>query len=200
MSPVLGLVAEMTALDVGGPRTRSRAGRDWSYPAMPVWAGVSGAATLVAVASSLVSVGAGVLVAVVGFGAVVGVADVVWRRIPNAVCVSMAVLAVGFGLVFDSVLLSSVAIGALGTCAPVLVFHLINPTWVGFGDVKYLAALGALLGVLYWPAGMVVLWVASVAAVLSRPWVPSAWRRAVPLGFWLSVASVPVVVVVLVVQ
>jgi hypothetical protein len=47
---------------------------------------------------------------------------------------------------------------------------------------------------------MVVLWVASVAAVLSRPWVPPAWRRAVPLGFWLSVASVPVVVVVLVVQ
>lgn len=190
----------MTALDVGGPATRSGAWPDRSYLAMPVWVGVSLAATLVAVASSLVSVGVGVLVAVVGFGVVVGVADVVWRRIPNAVCVSMAGLAVGFGLVFESVVLSSVAIGALGACGPVLVLHLVNPTWVGFGDVKYLAALGALLGVVYWPAGMVVLWVASVAAVLSRPWVPAAWRRAVPLGFWLSVAAVPVVVVVLVVQ
>lgn len=125
---------------------------------------------------------------------VVGWADVTLRRIPNVACASLATFAVVVGVFVGSSGLASVAVGALVTALPFLVLHVIEPAWVGFGDVKLLAAVGAALGLLSPVAGLSAAWLAGVAALIGRPFVPDAWRRSVPFGFWLSLMSVPVAV------
>lgn len=85
-------------------------------------------------------------------------------------------------------------IGAAVTALPFAVLHLINPRWVGFGDVKLLAVLGGTLGLLSPGLGLAVLWLAGIAVIATRPWVPDAWRQSIPFGFWLSVCSVAVAV------
>ena len=63
-------------------------------------------------------------------------------------------------------------IGAAVTALPFAVLHLINPRWVGFGDVKLLAVLGGTLGLLSAGLGLAALWLAGVAVMVTRPWVP----------------------------
>ncbi len=86
-------------------------------------------------------------------------------------------------------------VGVAVTALPFAVLHLIDPRWVGFGDVKLLVVLGGTLGLLSAGLGLAVLWLAGIAVMLTRPWVPDAWRQSVPFGFWLSVCSVPVSVI-----
>lgn len=131
-----------------------------------------------------------VLAVLVPAAGVVAWWDVELRRIPNAVSLALVVVAAVCAVGFDEVSWASVGVGLVLTAGPLLVLHLLDPSWVGFGDVKFLAALGAVFGVVYWPAGMAVLWGACVLALMSRPFVAASWRRSVPFGFWSSFAAV----------
>lgn len=163
-----------------------------NFPSQRWWAGVVVLGGVPCAAFLAISVewftAAVVVVASVG----VGWADVRWRRIPNAVTASLVIVAMLFGAVSSEAKLVDVGVGALLTCVPALGLHLVNPRWVGFGDVKLLFAVGAILGVLWWPAGVGVLWLAMAAALVSRPFVPASWRRSIPFGLWVSAAAAPV--------
>ncbi len=83
-------------------------------------------------------------------------------------------------------------IGSLAVGVPLLAFHLASPCSMAFGDVKYAAAIGGLLGVVGTDAGdrvflaMTALTAASAGAVLGALAVRS---RQVPFGPWLFVGT-----------
>jgi hypothetical protein len=137
--------------------------------------------------------GTAVMAMVLGCSAVAW-SDVKYRRIPNAVVAAMVLAATAGTALSESASVGTVVAGAVSASLTLLVLHLMNPRWVGFGDVKFSFAVGCLLGLLWWPVGVAVLWLASFAAVVSRPFVPNEWRRSVPFGFWLAVAAVPVTI------
>jgi leader peptidase (prepilin peptidase)/N-methyltransferase len=135
------------------------------------------------------------VVAVLGCSAVVvGWTDARLRRIPNVMCGSLVAFALAAVVLVDEAMPVGSLIGATVTALPFAVLHLISPRWVGFGDLKLLAVLGGTLGLLSAGLGLAVLWLAGVAVMVTRPWVPDAWRQSIPFGFWLSVCSVPVAV------
>lgn len=151
----------------------------------------------VALAVSMVSVSLAVVVVLSGSAVVVGYCDVVWRRIPNVVCGALVGFAVVVAVVTGSGSSSvGVGVGAAMTCAPFLVVHLIQPRWVGFGDVKLLFAVGAVLALTVPLAGLGALWLSGLLVVVTLGWVPETWRTSVPYGLWLSVSAVGVAGVV----
>lgn len=170
---------------------------------LPRWVGP---AAIVSVASSSMagvlwgSVGVAVVVMVVSSGTIVGWSDATLRRVPNSIVGAMFCWAMATVAVADEVGLMYVLIGTAATAAPFLVLHLVNPRWVGFGDVKLLAALGAVLGLLAVSGGLAAMWLAGVLVMVSRSFVPTSWKRNVPFGFWLSVSSTPVAIVLWVAQ
>ena len=161
----------------------------WVAPAAVASVAVGGG---VGLATDSVSVA--VIVVLAASAGVGGWADVVLRRIPNSLCAALAGFAVVVAAIAAPVPVASVGVGAVVTSLPFAVLHAIDPAWVGFGDVKLLVAVGAVLGLVSPFAGLGAAWLAGVAGVVSRPWVPESWRRSVPFGFWLSAMSVPVAV------
>ena len=88
--------------------------------------------------------------------------------------------------------------GALALSLPLLALHLVSPCAMGFGDVKFAAALGGLVGLLGADIGeriadaMVVLTIVSALAVVGS----IAMRRpSIALGPWLFVGAVGFVLV-----
>jgi len=182
----------MGSLKLAGTSTTSADRVRGDFPSQRWWVRRVVLGGVICAALSAISVewfAAGVVVAAsVG----VGWADVRWRRIPNVLTAAMVIAAVWCVVGSSDVKLADAGVGALLTCAPALGLHLVNPRWVGFGDVKLLFAVGAILGVLWWPAGIGVLWLAMAAALVSRPFVPASWRRSIPFGLWVSVFATPV--------
>ena len=125
-------------------------------------------------------------------GVVVGTVDVRERRIPNAlvlVTLSAAAVIALVALVAEGESVFAGA-GAAGLIAglPLLTVHLVSPRGMGFGDVKYGAVLGALLGVLDWRLAVVAVTVASFAGGLTGlAYAP--WRRSIPFGLFLSLGA-----------
>lgn len=125
------------------------------------------------------------------------------RRLPDLGIAAVAVLGVaaavaaaatGRGL--DGA--ASWGSGALAMAAPLLVIHLVAPGSMGFGDVKFAAVLGGLVGVVGVDTGdrfflaMVALTVAGVGATLDAA---VARRSAVAFGPWLFVGTAATLVV-----
>lgn len=165
------------------------------HQALPAWVATASIGSVVVAAFAGVaasSVTVAVVVVLAAAAVVVGWADVSLRRVPNVMCLMLVSFAVAATLVDESATLASVAAGALATAFPFGVLHAIEPRWVGFGDVKLLAASGATLGLLSPFAGLTVAWAAGVAILVSWPVAPPSWRRSIPFGFWLSTAAVPV--------
>lgn len=121
--------------------------------------------------------------------------DVRAERLPNALvvaCATPALASVAVALAGgerDPV--TSVAFGAIGMGAPLLAIHLLQPTAIGFGDVKLAAALGASLGLLAPALVLGALCVGSATTVLV-----AAWRRrsSLPFGPGLVTGAVAMVV------
>jgi leader peptidase (prepilin peptidase) / N-methyltransferase len=60
---------------------------------------------------------------------------------------------------------SSALVGLALAGGPVLVFHLVSPAGMGFGDVKWSAALGAVVGLAGWSLALLVPLVGSLVAI-----------------------------------
>jgi len=183
----------MKSLEIRGTSTDMISPAQVPFPASSSWLAAALAALAFAAAVGVAAGSAlyGVAAAIGVLGVLVAVADVRWRRIPNFIVAGMVAYAVAVALVSQVVDLVPVVLGGIAACGPMLGLHLVNPRWVGFGDVKLLFGLGALFGALWWPLGLGVLWAGSVLAIVTRPVVPVSWRRSVPFGFWLSVAAIP---------
>jgi len=167
-----------------------------AFPGWVVWLASSAPLVAGAVGSAASSLSVAVVVVVMCSAVVVSWTDAALRRIPNVMCVSLVVFTLAAVVLLGDASPIQVLIGSSVTALPFGVLHLINPRWVGFGDVKLLAALGGTLGLLSAGAGLAVLWLAGLAVIVTRAWVSEDWRRSVPFGFWLSLCSVPVAVVV----
>ena len=168
--------------------------RAGSFPGRQTWVAAGGIALVGAAVTTWVSsswVGGAVVMLVLS-GVVVAWSDVRWRRIPNVAVVVMMLFAFAAAAASNTVSGVSIVAGGVAASVTLLVLHLIDPRWVGFGDVKFACALGCLLGVVWWPGGLSVLLLASIGALVTRPFVAVSWRRSVPFGFWLAVAAVPV--------
>lgn len=111
--------------------------------------------------ATVVGIGAGL--AALAHGAVT---DLRSFRIPNwsvgAAIIAAAVAGAARGALPD--LLLGAAIGA----APFLLIHLLDPRSLGFGDVKFAAAAGALVGVLWWPGAVLTCLVALAVSLIAR--------------------------------
>jgi leader peptidase (prepilin peptidase)/N-methyltransferase len=81
--------------------------------------------------------------------------------------------------------------GAAALAAPVLTLHAVDPSSMGFGDVKVAAALGLGLGLADWRLGLVTL---LVAATLALAHAAAARRTSVPFGTALVAAAAVVLV------
>lgn len=182
----------MSSLRHAGPSTTVAEPGRAEFPAFGWWSTVSMVAVAVCALVVWVSPPIGVVVAVACLAVAVGWADVAWRRIPNAVMLVGAGFTAVVAVAWDGAQVEAVLVGATLTCLPALVLHVMNPRWVGFGDVKLLAVIGGLMALLWVMGGVVALWAAMLLALASHAFVPAAWRRAVPFGFWLSLCAVPV--------
>jgi leader peptidase (prepilin peptidase) / N-methyltransferase len=177
------------------PNDRGDIRRAWpAVPARPsrvagAVAGVCAVAGLGGVA--LVSVSAVVWLALLGGGAVAAVSDVRRRRIPDGVvgallataAVAATVEAVTGRPCWGSVL-GGLALGG----GPLLALHLVNPDGMGFGDVKFAAAAGALLGVAHWALAGAMSMLAGVLGSLAAL-VVLPWRRTMPFGLFLALGA-----------
>jgi len=108
-------------------------------------------------------VGLGVGLAVLVYAAVV---DLRTLRIPNWSVVAALVAAAIAGAAHGEI--RGVWLGAAIGASPFLLIHLIDPRSLGFGDVKFAAASGALVGVLWWPGALLSCLVALVMALIVR--------------------------------
>lgn len=126
-------------------------------------------------------------------GALVAVADVRERRIPDRLLTAGAAAAVvvviavelvdGRRPAFDMLL------GAAIASLPLLVVHLVTPTGLGFGDVKLAAVAGGLLGIVAVGSGGLAVAAACVLALVGaavRMWP----RQSIPFGACLAVSAV----------
>lgn len=99
------------------------------------------------------------------------IVDIRALRLPNRFLVVAAVLAALAAYVagaVDSALAASVT-GA----APFLLVHLVDPSALGFGDVKFAAVAGALIAPWWWPAAVLMAVVALTVACATRLAQPS---------------------------
>lgn len=111
-------------------------------------------------------------------------ADLRSMRIPN----SLVLLAVVFGVVAADA--ANAGLGPLAgagiAAVPLLLIHLLDPGAIGFGDVKFAAAAGAVVSAIAWPAAVMVPLVGFVGVAIVRIVVP---RRPQPFGPYLMVAT-----------
>lgn len=130
--------------------------------------------------------------------AAIGWHDLQERRIPNVVVLAAATAAVLIAVAVE--LLEhrqaglGLAAGAGVAAGPLLVAHLLTPSGIGWGDVKYAVTVGAALGVLDWRLALPAAATAAIAGPALAVAIPS-WRRSIPLGSLLGVSAIVVLLV-----
>lgn len=70
----------------------------------------------------------------------------------------------------------SALLGIVVSAAPFVLLHLLDPSALGFGDVKFAAAAGAVVAIVWWPAAPVIAVVALASALAVRLVRPSGPR------------------------
>jgi leader peptidase (prepilin peptidase)/N-methyltransferase len=155
-----------------------------------------GSAALAVIASAVAAVVGTVPVAgAIGIAMLVpaAVIDIEDRRLPDA-WVAAGAVAVILTLVIDSVVgqphdngvPAGVALGAIAMVVPVLALHLVSPASMGFGDVKAAVVLGAAVGTADARLAAVALCLAAAGGAAVGL---ATWRRTIPFGPFLVVAS-----------
>ena len=113
---------------------------------------------------------------------VAGRIDVRTRRLPNRL-LGLACLPAGAAAVFASGSTSVAAVesllGVALTAGPLLAVHLINPSGMGFGDVKLGMVLGLLVSTADWRLGIAVLLIASLGSAL---WCLARSQQSIAFG------------------
>lgn len=71
---------------------------------------------------------------------------------------------------------SKALLGIVVSAAPFVLLHLLDPSALGFGDVKFAAAAGAVVAIVWWPATSVIAVVALASALAVRLVRPSGAR------------------------
>jgi prepilin peptidase CpaA len=107
---------------------------------------------------------------IIAFVLTVAVGDLIWKRIPRQLTTVVFFIAIAYHAYFGG-LLSAMAAAVAGFAIGVILFRM---GAIGGGDVKLLAALGALLGLMAWSRAMFV--AVLVAAVLGG--ITAIWQRA----------------------
>ncbi len=124
-------------------------------------------------------------------GVTVTLVDIRERRIPDEIVLAGFVAAVAIVVVVSVTsgqVVGSALAGAAAAGLPLLVVHLVDPNGLGFGDVKLGAVLGALLGIVAWVLGLLLLAAAPVVALVGVALV-RPWRRSIPFGACLAVGA-----------
>ena len=98
-----------------------------------------------------------VVVAALAVAALIAVvaADVDRRtlKLPNQLVAGIAVVA--FGAAIAGGHAGGALAGSVALTAPFLVIHLVRPAGLAFGDVKFAAACGVIVGAVWWPAASI---------------------------------------------
>lgn len=121
--------------------------------------------------------------------------DVQELRLPNA----WTGLALAFGVAgaLAASVGPSVLFGMAVGAAPFLLLHLLDPGALGFGDVKFAGAAGAVVAIVWWPASAVMAIAGLVASLVHRAISPPGPRPFGPtlmLGTLVAVLSAPFLV------
>jgi leader peptidase (prepilin peptidase)/N-methyltransferase len=114
--------------------------------------------------------------------------DLATRRVPNRHVIAVSAI-VAAGAVAGWLSGSSPwtpLLGGLVAGGPVLLFHLVSPGGMGFGDVKWATALGGAVGLVCWPAGVLVPLVGSVVALVMAA---TTRQRLIPFAPGLSIGA-----------
>lgn len=152
---------------------------------------------LVGTAAGLIGVGwhaAAVVGPILGvLGAAVAQVDLRHRRIPDRYLVGGSLVAIGVAafveIVGDLRPAMAMVAGACWAAVPLLVVHLVAPAGIGFGDVKFAAVVGALLGVV--EANLAALAVVGACVLAIVGCVARLWpRRSIPFAVCLTLASI----------
>jgi leader peptidase (prepilin peptidase)/N-methyltransferase len=136
-----------------------------------------------------VEVGLGLLLVAVAIPA--ALIDLEHRIIPNRLLLPAAVAAVAIGLALDADGEVERLIAAAGAGGFFFLAVMAYPRGMGFGDVKYAAALGLMLGRSVAPAVLVALvcGVAVGAVIIARKGAAEGRKTAVPFGPFLSLGG-----------
>ena len=165
----------------------------WSLFVIAVAMAVGAVAGAVSFAGVPIVVGPVVAVS----GLLAAVSDVRYRRIPDRIVVgtaaAAAVLAVWVELLDHVRPATGMLAGAVVAAGPLLLVHLIVPAGVGFGDVKYAAALGGVLGIVGWGAAATMVFVACLLTLVGAV-VRPGWRTSAPFGACLAAGALLAVV------
>ena len=116
-------------------------------------------------------------------------------RLPNSLVAGVALAAIAAGAIGSS--LPAVAIGAGIAASPLLLVHLLEPHALGFGDVKYAAATGGLLGAVSINGALILITVTLIGAVVNRALHPTGAR---PLGPIILIGVVVAATVIVTLQ
>ena len=139
------------------------------------------AAAYVAVRAELpIAAGVAVAIGIVVAGAAAN-QDRKDLRLPNSLVAGIAVAAAIAGIIGAA--LPTVLIGAGITASPLLLVHLLEPHALGFGDVKYAAATGGLLGAISLNGALILITAALMGAVINRALRPDGARPLGPIIF-----------------
>jgi len=111
-----------------------------------------------------------------------GLIDIRTRRLPNRL-LGLACLPAGAAAVLASGSTSVAAVesllGVALTAGPLLAVHLMNPSGMGFGDVKLGVVLGLLVSTADWRLGIAVLLIASLVSAL---WCVARSQQSIAFG------------------
>lgn len=152
---------------------------------LALWLSASGIVALATDAPPLAVVGVGLGLAALGTAAWI---DARSLRLPNSLVVVAGVLGVVAIDAADGGVGS--LLGAVVALSPLLLVHLVDPRAIGFGDVKYAAAAGLVVGAVAWPAAVGVPLVALVSVCVARLLTGVRRRAFGPHLFAATVASI----------
>ena len=115
--------------------------------------------------------------------------DLVTRRLPNAITIPVALLAVGARAAFERSALDEVILAGLVAFGAFLVLSLLLRSGLGMGDVKLAGMLGFLLGSAVVPALLIGVFAGGIAAAALMAGARATRRTYIAYGPYLALGG-----------